>query len=148
MLAEHLAASGILAAVAAGVTMSYVELSGRSMAATRMERTAVWNTVQFTLNGIVFVLLGEQLPALLDGAVQVVRETGHHNPGWLVIYALAINLALAVLRFGWVWLSLSLGKILASYRGQQAPEINMRLVLATSLAGVRGALTLAGVVTL
>src|SRR5699024_5472553 len=61
-LAEHLGASGILAAVAAGITMSYTELSGRALASTRMQRAAVWNTIQFTLNGIIFVLLGEQLP--------------------------------------------------------------------------------------
>lgn len=49
LIAERLHASGILAAVAAGIAMSYVELTGRSMARTRIERTAVWNTVQFSL---------------------------------------------------------------------------------------------------
>src|SRR5690606_9616331 len=44
-LAEHLGGSGILAAVAAGITMSYVELSGRALAGTRVQRTAVWDTV-------------------------------------------------------------------------------------------------------
>ena len=43
LLAEHLHASGILAAVSAGITMSYVELSGRASAATRIQRTAVWD---------------------------------------------------------------------------------------------------------
>ncbi len=62
LLAEQVAASGILAAVAAGVTMSHVELSGRALATTRVQRAAVWDTVQFSLNGIIFVLLGEQLP--------------------------------------------------------------------------------------
>lgn len=147
-LAEHLHASGILAAVAAGITMSYVELSGGALASTRMQRSAVWNTVQFTLNGIIFVLLGEQLPAIFDGAIRVVQETGHHNPSWLIIYALAINVALAALRFGWVWLSLHLSKILARRRGQSIPDTNPRLIAAISLAGVRGAITLAGVLTL
>src|SRR5690606_31039390 len=41
-LAEHLGGSGILAAVAAGITMSYVELSGRALAGTRVQRAAVW----------------------------------------------------------------------------------------------------------
>ena len=61
LLAEQVAASGILAAVAAGITMSYVEFSGRALATTRVQRAAVWDTVQFSLNGIIFVLLGEQL---------------------------------------------------------------------------------------
>ncbi|WP_101674458.1 Na+/H+ antiporter [Alloalcanivorax mobilis] len=147
-LAEHLGASGILAAVAAGITMSYAELSGRALASTRMQRSAVWNTVQFTLNGIIFVLLGEQLPDILDGAVRVVQEAGHLNPWWLVVYALAINVALAVLRFTWVWLSLRVSQWLARRRGEPVPETSLRMIGAISLAGVRGAITLAGVLTL
>src|SRR5690348_9148933 len=63
-VAEQLQCSGILAAVAAGMTMSHAELSGRALAITRMQRTAVWDTVQYALNGVMFVLLGEQLPGI------------------------------------------------------------------------------------
>ncbi|PZP29042.1 MAG: Na+/H+ antiporter [Roseateles depolymerans] len=147
-IAEHIHASGILAAVAAGVAMSYVELSGRALATTRVQRTAVWNTVQFTLNGIMFVLLGEQLPEIFKGAVRVVEGTGHENPWWLLVYAIAINVGLAVLRFAWVWISLQVGRVIAMRRGRQAPSADFRLTLAVSLAGVRGAITLAGVLTL
>lgn len=148
-LAEHIGASGILAAVAAGVTMSYAELRGSAAGATtRVQRAAVWNTVQFTLNGMMFVLLGEQLPSILRGAVRVVAETGHQNPWWLVVYALSITLALALLRFAWVWLSLAIGRFVAERRGHAAPRAHPRLIAAISLAGVRGAITLAGVMTL
>src|SRR3712207_2606129 len=68
LVAEHLHCSGILAAVAAGITMSYAELWGYVRGETRMQRTAVWNTVQFAANGAVFVLLGEQMPRILSGA--------------------------------------------------------------------------------
>ncbi|MCB8828304.1 cation:proton antiporter, partial [Escherichia coli] len=61
LLAEHVHASGILAAVAAGITMSYAENTAQSMALTRVRRTAVWDTAQFAANGAIFVLLGEQL---------------------------------------------------------------------------------------
>jgi len=148
IVAEHLQASGILAAVSAGVTMSYVEMSGKAMAATRMQRTAVWNTVQFTLNGIMFVLLGEQLPAILEGAVRVVQETGHHNPSWLIVYALAISLALAALRFAWVWVWVKADRFYARLRKRPVTETSARLIAAMSLAGVRGAITMAGVLTL
>lgn len=148
IVAEHLQASGILAAVSAGVTMSYVEMSGKAMATTRMQRTAVWNTVQFTLNGIMFVLLGEQLPAILEGAVRVVQETGHHNPSWLIVYALAISLALAALRFGWVWVWVKADRFYARLRKRPVTETSARLIAAMSLAGVRGAITMAGVLTL
>jgi CPA1 family monovalent cation:H+ antiporter len=147
-LAETVHASGILAAVAAGVTMSFVELTGNAMAATRVQRGAVWNTLQFTLNGIMFVLLGEQLPDILRGAVRVVEETGHQNPWWLLAYALAISLALGLLRFAWVWVSLQITVWVARRRGQPEPKVGLRLIGAVSLAGVRGAITLAGVLTL
>ncbi|MGH8145628.1 MAG: Na+/H+ antiporter [Rhodanobacteraceae bacterium] len=148
LVAEQLHASGILAAVAAGIAMSYVELTGRSMARTRIERTAVWNTVQFTLNGIMFVLLGEQLPDILQGAIATVHESGHRSPWWLALYAVATTAGLALLRFAWVWLSLRLSLLRRRYTGEDAKAPSLRLILATSLAGVRGAVTLAGILTL
>jgi CPA1 family monovalent cation:H+ antiporter len=147
-LAEHIGASGILAAVSAGITMSYSELSGRSLASTRVQRTAVWDTVQFALNGMMFVLLGEQLPGILSGALRVVQDANHLNPWWLVVYALAINFGLACARFIWVWVSVSLTRYWAIRRGEpSAPRPSVRLVAAVSVAGVRGAITLAGVLT-
>ncbi|UPK07125.1 Na+/H+ antiporter [Bradyrhizobium sp. 170] len=148
LLSEHLHCSGILAAVAAGITMSYVEQSGQALPITRVRRSAVWDLVQFTASGIIFVLLGEQLPRLVIGAAQVVREAGHHEPIWLVVYVVAINLALAVLRFTWVWTSLRFTLFRAALKGQNSYVPSWRLIAATSLAGVRGTITLAGVLTL
>lgn len=148
MLAEHLHASGILAAVAAGVTMTFAEISRQAMAVTRMRRNSVWDTIQFTLNGIIFVLLGEQLPAILQGARQTVALTGHASPWWLAIYVAAIVVGLAILRFSWVWASLHLTILRKAERGTGMRGPNWRLVAATSVAGVRGAITLAGVLTL
>ncbi len=148
-LAEHMGGSGILAAVAAGITMSYVELFGRALAITRVHRNAVWDTLQFALNGVIFVLLGEQLPAIFLGALDAVRESNRDNPWWLLGYVLAINLGLASLRFAWVWLSFSLARALAIKRGEaSADPPTLRLTAAMSVAGVRGAITLAGVLTL
>jgi monovalent cation/hydrogen antiporter len=148
LLAEHLHCSGILAAVAAGITMSYVEQSGQALPITRVRRSAVWDFVQFTASGIIFVLLGEQLPQLVTGAAQVMREAGHHEPIWLVVYVVAITLALAVLRFIWVWTSLRFTLFRAALKGQNPYVPSWRLIAATSLAGVRGTITLAGVLTL
>jgi monovalent cation/hydrogen antiporter len=148
LLAEHLHCSGILAAVAAGITMSYVEQSGQALAITRVRRSAVWDTVQFTANGMIFVLLGEQLPQIVTGAAQAVRETGHHEPVWLLIYVIAINCALAALRFLWVWTSLRFTLLRATLAEQKPTVPSWRLIVVTSLAGVRGAITLAGVMTL
>ncbi|WP_171012683.1 MULTISPECIES: Na+/H+ antiporter [unclassified Sphingomonas] len=148
LLAEHLHASGILAAVAAGVTMTFAEISRQAMAVTRMRRNSVWDTLQFTLNGVIFVLLGEQLPGIVAGAKRTVLLTGHASPWWLAIYVVAIVAGLAALRFAWVWTSLRL-TILRKREGVVAMRSpNWRLVAATSFAGVRGAITLAGVLTL
>ncbi len=149
LLAEHIGTSGILAAVAAGITMSYVELSGVALASTRVQRAAVWDMVQFSLNGIVFVLLGEQLPAIFDRAAASAWQSGHVNPWWLAVYALAINVGLALLRFTSVWASLRGAAFVARKHGAEvAARPSLRLLVATSLAGVRGAVTLAGVLTL
>jgi CPA1 family monovalent cation:H+ antiporter len=148
LLAEHLNASGILAAVAAGITMSYVELGGQALAATRIQRSAVWDTVQFSLNGVMFVLLGEQLPSILRGARTSLESVGHYDPWWLVLYAFAISLGLMLLRFIWVWTALKLTLYRRSKNGENPPPLNWRLLMAASLAGARGAITLAGVMTL
>lgn len=148
LLAERLQASGILAAVAAGITMSYVELAGRGMASIRIQRGAVWNTIQFALNGIMFVLLGEQLPRILQDAIATVHETGHRSPWWLAVYAVAITAGLGLLRLLWVWVSLRLNLYRQRRAGVHAKNPGWRLLLATSLAGVRGTITLAGILTL
>lgn len=148
LLAEKVHASGILAAVSAGVTMTYAEISRQAVASTRMRRNSVWDMIQFTLNGIIFVLLGEQLPGILLGATRTVALTGHSQPWWLAVYTLAIVAGLAALRFAWVWASLKLTILRKTERGVGARSPEWRLVAATSVAGVRGAITLAGVLTL
>ncbi len=146
LLAERLHCSGILAAVAAGVTMSFMDI-WQWRAATRLRRTAVWDTVQFVANGSIFVLLGEQIPALLSAAPQTILTTQHENPWWLGVYVLTIVAGLAALRFVWVWASLTVTSGGARRNGV-ASTTRWRLIMATSLAGVRGAVTLAGVLTL
>ncbi|MDE1567014.1 Na+/H+ antiporter [Aquabacter sp. P-9] len=143
LLAEHLGCSGILAAVSAGITMSHVEQSGRALARTRLQRTAVWDTISFAANGTIFVLLGEQLPRLVASVALAEREAGRDGQYWLLLYVVAINAALFALRFVWVWVSLRYTMFRAA--GTRPP---WQLVAATSLAGARGAVTLAGILTL
>ncbi|MFM9928327.1 Na+/H+ antiporter [Variovorax sp. H27-G14] len=155
LLAEELHCSGILAAVAAGLTMSFVESSGKALAVTRIRRNTFWDVIQFTASGIIFVLLGEQLHGIVAGASTTVRLTGHTQPAWLAVYVVAITLGLAALRFAWVMVSLRLRPIHArAAAGVPAGTAGTvarpgwRLVAVMSLAGVRGAVTLAGVLSL
>ena len=145
LAAEHVHCSGILAAVAAGLTISLMEASGRTNATTRIRRNAVWDMIQFAANGVIFVLLGEQLPGILRAARETVVVTGHSSVWWLAGYVVAINLGLAALRFAWVWVSFR--QTLSRADGpRQSP--GWRLVAAVSFAGARGAITLAGILTL
>lgn len=143
LLAERLGCSGILAAVSAGITMSHVEQTGRALARTRLQRAAVWDTISFAANGTIFVLLGEQLPRLVTSVALAEREAGRHGELWLLLYVVAINAALFALRFVWVWVSLRF--TMFRHAGKRPP---WQLVAATSLAGARGSVTLAGILTL
>ncbi|MBO9707512.1 MAG: Na+/H+ antiporter [Caulobacter sp.] len=144
VLATHLGGSGILAAVAAGITMNYEERSGVAQPITRIRRAAVWDAVQFAANGVIFVLLGDQLPAIVAGAQRVVGDTGHRHAGWLILLALSIYGVLFILRALWVLISLHLTR----RRHAATDALDWRAVAVMSLSGVRGALTLSGVMAL
>lgn len=146
--AESIHVSGILAVVAAGVTMNYVENRGQAPALTRMRRSAVWDTVQLAANGAIFVLLGEQLPRILMQAATTVSAGEHHNAWWLPVYVVAITTALIAIRFLWVFVTLRLILLKAHFTGEKAEGLTWHLVAVTSFAGVKGAITLAGILTL
>ena len=148
VVADRIAASGILAAVTAGIVMSYEELSGRALAGTRIRRAAVWDALQFAGNGVIFVLLGQQLTGVIDRAGQAIRQTGRQGEGWLLVYVAAISCALFVIRSLWTWAALRLIVSRAGRRAQMIDSSRWRLIAATSLAGVRGAVSLSGVMTL
>lgn len=149
LAAEHVHVSGILAAVVAGIAMHYGELSGRPLASTRMQRNAVWDTVQTALNGIIFVLLGEQLPRMLRSLPEAALASGSGNDVWhLLGYVVVITAALGALRFAWVWVAVRLTVFRASWRGEAQAMPQTRLLAIIATAGVRGAITLAGVLTL
>lgn len=148
LLAELLHCSGILAAVGSGLTMGYVEQSGRASAVTRMQRAAVWDTVYFVTNGVIFILLGAQMQPIVKGAARVVMEAGHRSPAWLLVYVVSATLALALLRFVWAWVSLQVMLRNARRAGFEGGIPSLRLAAATALGGARGAVTMAGVLTL
>src|SRR5690606_36927385 len=149
LAAEHIQVSGIFAAVVAGIAMHHGELSGRPLASTRMQRNAVWDTVQTAPNGIIFVLLGEQLPRMLRSLPETASASGGGKDVWhLLGYVVVITLALGVVRFAWVWVAVRLTVFRAAWRGEQTRMPQTRLLAIIATAGVRGAITLAGVLTL
>src|SRR5690606_824417 len=136
LAAEAVHASGILAAVAAGVTMSFTERQGSAMAATRIRRAVVWDTVKFVANGVVFVILDPQLPSIIACDAEAMQSSPHKGLSWVALFVFAIVAALATLRFVRVWTSLQQPPFRT--RGKQAPpKVGLRLVAVMSLAGAR-----------
>ncbi|RZJ42321.1 MAG: Na+/H+ antiporter, partial [Brevundimonas sp.] len=129
--------------------MSFTErgsVAGQALAMTRIRRAVVWDTVQFVANGLIFVILGEQMPSILSRAAEVVAGTSRPETWWLAVYVFVTFAALATLRFIWVWTSLRLTLFRRRQKGP-APKVGLRLTAVMSLAGVRGAITLAGILT-
>jgi CPA1 family monovalent cation:H+ antiporter len=129
--AEHVGFSGIFAAAAAGVYCGYHWSYGLE-AGGRVRVVAVWETLDFLLNAVLFLLLGLQLPVVL-------AESGQQSMARLVLTGLAISLAAILLRIGWVFA----GELIAS-RSSPATERPSRGVTALlGWAGMRGVLSLA-----
>lgn len=144
--AEHYHLSGILAASAAGVLMGFSELRGSSMASVRVRRNSVWDMIAYCANGVIFVLLGEQFPKILDGAKRAMSQAGGGETWWLALYVLAITGTLLAFRFVWCWVSFRF----TTFRGRtpDAPKMSWRVPAVAAAAGVRGSITLAGIMTI
>lgn len=145
LFAEHFGLSGILSAVAAGITMTYTESANQGSSTTRLQTSSVWAMLEFIFNGMTFILLGLQLPSVI-GLAHVDAVAAGNVPVWhLVMYVAAINFALLLLRFFWVWTTQHLRFFRRILLGSAIRPVNIWVVLATSLSGVRGAITMAGV---
>ncbi len=64
--AEAIGVSGVLAAVTVGIYMGRLT-SRLTTPTTRIQGTAVWEIVTFLLNSALFILIGLQLPTVIDG---------------------------------------------------------------------------------
>ncbi|WJK11059.1 Na+/H+ antiporter [Pseudomonas fluorescens] len=147
VLAERLGASGILSAVAAGMMQSWLDLLPRQTS-TRLLNRSVWSLLEFAFNGLIFLLLGLQLPDIVKAVVS------HETSLWPTLFyrcldVVAIFLALVLLRFIWVQSIWRLSVLLRRLRGKgdltQVPTARSCWLL--TVGGVRGAVTLAGVMS-
>jgi CPA1 family monovalent cation:H+ antiporter len=104
--------------------------------------------VEFVFNGMVFILLGLQFPHIIGRALLDAHETGIGNVWRLIGYVAAVTLALYVMRFVWVWLLRWFASRGAARHGMINAVPGLRTVAIMTVAGVRGALTLAGVLSI
>jgi CPA1 family monovalent cation:H+ antiporter len=95
LVAEHLHTSGVLAVVSAGLFMSWRSPEVFSYQ-TRMRSRSVWDTLIFILNGFVFLLIGQQLPAVLS-------ELEMYSLSRLLSYGLLVSVIVILVRITWVF---------------------------------------------
>ncbi len=147
VLAERLGASGILSAVAAGMMQSWLDLLPRQTS-TRLLNRSVWSLLEFAFNGLIFLLLGLQLPDIIKAVAS--HETSlWPTLAWRCLDVLAIFGVLVLLRFVWVqsiWRAIGM---IRRWRGKSELVLvpTARSCWLLTLGGVRGAVTLAGVMS-
>jgi len=148
LFAEHLEVSGVLAAVSAGMTMNYTSVAHKGPVSTRVRASSTWSMIEFVFNGMVFTLLGLQFPGILGKALLDAHHTSNAQMLRLLGYIAAVLAALYAMRFGWVWLLRWIASRNAARHGVANAVPGLRTVAITTVAGVRGAVTLAGVLSL
>ena len=132
--AELIGVSAVLAAVTAGIYLGWhtPELTTPQV---RLQGVAVWEIVQYLLNALLFVLIGLQLPVVMESLEGI-------SASRLLWYAVLVSLTVIVLRFVWVFAVLNLPKWIArrmaGWRGGAF----------LSWTGMRGAVSLAAALAL
>jgi CPA1 family monovalent cation:H+ antiporter len=130
--AEELGLSGVVAAVTVGLYMGS-QTSRVTNATVRMQGFAMWNVLTFLLNSFLFVLIGLQLPTLLDE----LREADYEL-ATVVGYGLLASLTVVAVRIVWVF-------GFSAVRGRETGFQNTALV---AWMGMRGAVSLAAALAL
>ncbi|WP_367387012.1 Na+/H+ antiporter [Bacillus vallismortis] len=139
LAAEEIAVSGILAVVAGGITHAVEQDRLEStMAKLQIVSSSTWNIILFILNGLVFVILGAQIPDVIS---VIFNDTAVSNMK-VISYILVITFTLMLLRFLWVLFFWN-GKWFFN-KDQNIYKPGLRSTLLLSISGVRGAVTLAG----
>jgi len=128
--AERLGVSGVLAVVTVGLYLGRKSTTFLS-AQTRIQTFSMWETVTFVLEGLVFILIGLELPLVLAA----LRE---HSIGWLTAVALAVAGTAIVVRMLWVFPGAYLPPLLLRRLGRPETLPPWNGVTFVGWAGLRG----------
>lgn len=148
LIAEHIGVSGILSSVASGMTIGQSGIIRNAPLAMRLRGNNVWTMLEFVFNGMVFIMLGLQLPDILFTSISQAELDPTINTWMLFIYVIIIYIALMILRFSWLYLMKHISLKYMNNRPMVFGEYTIREILIASFAGVRGAITLAGVLSI
>lgn len=142
LTAEHFKVSGILAVVAGGIIYA-VERDHAKAPTMKLQvvSASTWSVILFLLNGLVFILLGLQIP---DVAVVIFNNENISNLQAMG-YIAVITVTLIVLRFLWMGLFWKGSDLLkkSKVKTRRRSKFMLKPIIIMSLSGVRGAITLA-----
>lgn len=144
LLASELHIGGVIAVVCAGLVMSLLpHHHSAAVAQQKLQSRGVWDTLSFILNGVIFVILGMQLPRILHPV-----EEGGLAGSTLLGAVLLITLVLELLRFVWI---VGMDAVHAKREGRTVSSAlagaSLKSAIAMSFAGPKGAITLSLMLT-
>jgi Na+/H+ antiporter len=142
LIGERVGASGVLSVVACGLLVSRRGNEYFSPAA-RMQVAAVWRSLDFVLNGLVFCLIGLQLPYVLSGMVR--------GYSWVTLlkYGAGFSAFLIVLRLVWMFPGAWVAHWLRTrWLGQKRAAPSAKGTFVLGWTGMRGVVTLAAAIGL
>ena len=133
--AEELGLSGVIAAVTTGLYMGWhtPQLTTPLM---RLQGVAIWEILTFLLNALLFLLVGLQLPTVLDGL-------SGNSAGELILWGALMSGVVIGVRLLWMFLvpyGVRMADRQASDGPRRAPPAER---LAVGWAGMRGSVSLA-----
>jgi Na+/H+ antiporter len=133
--ADIIGASGILATVTAGI---YMGIRGPHIlpARARLQGYFVWDIVDFIINAILFVLIGLQLRAVVDGL-------SGYSASTLAGYALAVTGVVVGIRLAWFFTVPYVIRVIDRRPHQRARRVPARWRVVMAWSGIRGAVSLA-----
>lgn len=139
--AENAGCSGVMATLACGLYLGRRSSGFYSLHA-RLESSAVWQTLDFVLNGLVFLILGLQLPEILTQIQGIPRSM-------LLVDAISFSLLVVLLRLVWVYPSAFISNFIRHHlRLRKVDRFSSREIFIIGWSGMRGVLALAAAISL
>lgn len=135
IVAEHFEWSGVLAVVSGGLFLSFRSRDFLNYH-TRIQTKEVWATIGFLLNGFVFILIGLELPVIMEGLEGYSKEEA-------IQYALCISAIVIVLRIFMVYLSAFIPRWFSKRIREREKSPGLKLPFIIGWAGMRGVVSLA-----
>ena len=136
IVAEHFHYSGVLAVVTGGLVMSYNSNRFQTHT-TRIQAVNVWSTIIFLMNAFIFILIGLQMPGIIDEMSPEAIKSG-------LGYAVIIGGAIVLTRFVWTFTWTYLPPLLFKSIRKKDKHLDWREPFILSLAAMRGVVSLAG----